>query len=81
MRTNVWHAFTGEQSLTVSSLAGENPLTLSSSLGSTWGEIGAGVSGQISDSTSLFTTGAYSHSLDNRGRETWNGRIGLHVRW
>jgi len=71
----------GGQSLTVSALNGDNPLTLNSSLGGTWGEIGAGISGEVSDSTSLFATGGYNRSLDNWGRETWNGRVGVNVRW
>jgi len=81
VRSNVWHEFMGGQSLTVSALNGDNPLTLNSSLGGTWGEIGAGISGEVSDSTSLFATGGYNRSLDNWGRETWNGRVGVNVRW
>lgn len=81
LRTNVWHEFSGKTSTTVASLNGENPLTVSSSLGGTWFEIGAGVSGQISEEVSLFASGAYSHSLDNRGREAWNGRLGATIKW
>jgi len=81
IRANVWHEFMGGQSQTVSSLNGDNPLRLNSSLGGTWGEIGVGISGQLSDNVSLFATGGYNRSLDNRGRETWNGRVGLNVRW
>lgn len=44
LRANVWHEFIGDPSTTVS-LAGLNPVTVTSSLGGTWGEIGAGVSG------------------------------------
>ena len=81
VRTNVWHEFMGSQSTTVTALTGDNPLRLNTSLGGTWGEIGAGISGVVSDSTSLFATGGYNRSLDNKGRETWNGRVGVNVRW
>lgn len=80
LRANVWHEFIGDPSTTVS-LAGLNPVTVTSSLGGTWGEIGAGVSGQVSDDVSLFATGAYNRSLDNRGREAWDGRLGITAKW
>lgn len=81
LRTNVWHEFMGDSSTTVSGFGGENPLTVNSSLGGTWAEIGAGVSGQVDDNVALFATGAYNRSIDNRGREAWNGRLGVTVKW
>ena len=81
LRTNVWHEFIGDSSTTVSGFGGENPLTINSSLGGTWAEIGAGISGQVNDTVALFATGAYNRSIDNRGREAWNGRLGATVRW
>lgn len=81
LRANIWHEFMGDNKTTVSGQAGGNPYTVSSSLGGTWAEIGTGVSGQISDNISLFATGSYNHSLDNGGREAWNGRLGMTVKW
>lgn len=75
LRTNIWHEFMGEATTTISFL----PFT--SSLGGTWGEIGAGVSGQVSDHMALFATGGYNRSLDNKGRESWNGRLGATINW
>jgi len=81
LRANVWHEFMGGSSTTVTDLTGGNPLKFNSSLKGTWGEIGAGVSGQVSENVSLFATAAYNRSLDNKGREAWNGRLGVTVKW
>jgi len=81
LRGNVWHEFMGDPKTAESTLDGIWLRSVSSSLGGTWGEIGVGVSGEVSDNTSLFATGSYNRSLDNRGRETWDGRLGITVRW
>lgn len=81
LRANIWHEFMGDTTMTASTLTGGNPYTVHSSLGGTWGEIGAGVSGQVSDNVALFATASYNRSLDNKGREAWNGRLGLTVKW
>lgn len=81
LRTNVWHEFMGDATTTVSGLNGVYSTSVTSSLGGTWGEIGAGVSGQVSDAVALFATGAYNRSLDNKGREAWDGRLGVTVKW
>ncbi len=80
-RANVWHEFMGDSSTTTTALNGINPVTIPSNLGGTWGEIGAGVTVQTARNVSIFTTGSYSHSLDNRGREGWSGRVGLTFKW
>ncbi|MEN3931264.1 autotransporter outer membrane beta-barrel domain-containing protein [Microvirga sp. W0021] len=81
LRGNIWYEFMGDSKTTVTNLMGLDPVPVHSSLGGTWGEIGAGVSGKVSDRTALFATGAYNHSLDNKGREAWSGRIGVNVTW
>ncbi|MEN3930559.1 autotransporter domain-containing protein [Microvirga sp. W0021] len=80
-RTNIWHEFMGDSKTTVTNLYGLNGVTVPSNLGGTWGEIGAGMTFQISDRFSLFASGAYNRSLDNKGRQSWNGNIGAVVRW
>ena len=81
LRANVWHEFLGNAKTAFGSFDGQTAVPFSSSLGGTWGEIGAGVSGQVTDNTSLFATAAYNRSLDNKGRETWDGRLGITVKW
>ncbi|MEN3931265.1 autotransporter outer membrane beta-barrel domain-containing protein [Microvirga sp. W0021] len=81
VRVNLWHEFMGDSKTTVSNVYGYNPVAISSSLTGTWGEIGVGASGQISESVSVFGTGSYNHSLDNKGREAWDGRLGVNVKW
>ncbi|MEN3931720.1 autotransporter outer membrane beta-barrel domain-containing protein [Microvirga sp. W0021] len=81
VRANVWHEFMGDSTTAVFRRDGVYSTSVTSSLSGTWAEIGAGVSGQVSDNVSLFATGAYNRSLDNKGREAWNGRLGLTVKW
>ncbi|MEN3929913.1 autotransporter outer membrane beta-barrel domain-containing protein [Microvirga sp. W0021] len=81
VRANIWHEFMGNTKTTTTNLYGLNGVTIPSDLGGTWAEIGAGVSAQVSDNVSLFTTGSYNHSLDNKGRQSWNGRLGATIRW
>ncbi len=81
LRANVWHEFLGDPKMTVTALNGANPLYFVSSMGGTWGEIGVGASGQVSDTITVFGSGAYNHSLDNNGREAWDGRLGMTVKW
>ena len=81
VRANVWHEFLGDDDMIVTSLLGQNPVRFSSSLKGTWAELGAGVSGQVSDSMTLFGTVAYNRSFDDKGRDGWDGRVGLTVKW
>ncbi|MEN3931597.1 autotransporter outer membrane beta-barrel domain-containing protein [Microvirga sp. W0021] len=81
VRANVWHEFMGNSKTTTTDAYGLNGVTIPSNLGGTWAEIGAGITAQFTDNVSLFATGAYSHSLDNKGREAWNGRLGINVKW
>uniref|UniRef100_UPI0033403622 autotransporter family protein n=1 Tax=Castellaniella defragrans TaxID=75697 RepID=UPI0033403622 len=81
VRANVWHEFNGDARTTATTLDGAHPTTVWSSLGGTWGEIGAGVSGQITDAISLFVSASHNHSLDGTGRKAWNGRFGINMQW
>ncbi len=84
IRANLWHEFLGNTHTMVTGLTdyqGINAVTVPAKLGGTWGEIGAGMSAQVSGSMTLFATRAYNRSLDNKGREAWNGRIGIYYKW
>lgn len=81
LRANIWHEFMGKTTTTVSALNGANAMPFNSYLSGTWGELGAGATMQVSDKVNLFATGAYQHSLDGKGREGWDGRLGMTVKW
>ena len=81
LRTNVWHEFLGKTTTEVGSLQGQNMTPFTSNLGGTWGEIGTGVSAQVLEKISLFGTTSYTRSLDNKGRQSWDGRLGMIVKW
>ncbi len=81
LRTNIWHEFLGKTQTSLGTFDGRNMAPFTSDLGGTWGEISAGISGQASKNTHLFTTAAYNRSLDSKGREAWSGRLGLTINW
>ncbi|MEN3931050.1 autotransporter outer membrane beta-barrel domain-containing protein [Microvirga sp. W0021] len=81
LRGNIWHEFMARTKTTVTDVNGLNPVSVRSPLNGTWGEIGVGVSGQVSDRMTLFATGAYNRSLDNKGYEAWDGRLGATYKW
>lgn len=81
LRLNIWHEFMDRSKTTFEGFSGYNPTIFSPSLRGTWGEIGGGITAQISDDIMLFTTGSYSHSLGNKGSQAWDGKLGLTVRW
>ncbi len=81
LRANLWHEFKGDGRTVVSTLDGLNQASIPSPLGGTWGEIGVGVSGQVSKTVSLFGTASYNRSFDDRGREGWDGRLGITYKW
>ena len=82
LRGNIWHEFNGDSKMSVATLAGTDAVYLSSSHDGTWGEIEAGISGTITDSTKLFASASYSHSFgnDNKGSD-WGGQIGFTYNW
>lgn len=81
VRANVWHEFIGKTTIALASLTGDNGVTVQAPFRGTWGEIGFGASGLVSARVALFATAAYQHSIDNRHRESWNGRAGMRVDW
>ncbi len=81
IRANVWHEFLDDGEMSATNLLGNNSAQFLVPFGGTWGEVGAGVSGQVSDATTVFATGSYSRSLDGKGQESWDGRLGLTVKW
>ncbi len=81
VRANAWHEFLGKTTTSWGSLDGQNLTPFNSYLGGTWGELGAGVTAQMTDKVNLFASGAYNRSLDNKGRQGWDGRLGMSVKW
>ncbi|MEN3929758.1 autotransporter outer membrane beta-barrel domain-containing protein [Microvirga sp. W0021] len=81
LRGNIWHEFMGKTKMNVTDVYGYDALPFQTRLGGTWGEIGAGISGQISDTTTLFATASYNRSFEKKGREAWDGRLGMTIRW
>ncbi len=80
-RANVWHEFAGKYEMTTATFSNSASVISSTNLGGTWGEIGAGVTAQVTEKINLFATGAYQHSLDGKDRQGWNGRLGVAVKW
>lgn len=78
LRANVWHEFIAEPKTSFSSEDGF--VAFRSKLEGTWGELGAGVSAEISRGTSLYVNGGYASAFGD-GLEAWNLRVGLRVDW
>jgi len=49
-------------------------------LGGTWGELGAGISAQLSRTASLFANANYQNAFDG-DRRAYEGKIGLRFNW
>ncbi len=81
LRANIWHEFMGQTTTKISGINGGEVTPFSSNLEGTWGELGAGITAQMTDKVNVFATGAYNRSLDNKGREGWDGRLGMTVKW
>ncbi|MCC8974660.1 autotransporter outer membrane beta-barrel domain-containing protein [Bradyrhizobium sp. Cham227] len=50
------------------------------SLGGLWGEINAGISGQVTSTTSLYANASYQSRFDGGGF-SYSGKAGLRVNW
>ncbi|MEN3929856.1 autotransporter outer membrane beta-barrel domain-containing protein [Microvirga sp. W0021] len=81
LRANIWHEFLGKTRTSYGSLDGSDFTPFHSYLKGTWAEVGAGASMQMTEAVNLFATGSYNRALDNKGREGWNGRLGVTVKW
>ena len=78
LRASVWHEFLGETKTEFSSALGFVPFR--AELGGTWGELGAGISAQLSRTASLFANANYQHAFDG-DRRAYEGKIGLRFNW
>ncbi len=80
-RANVWHSFGDDAKTSFASLQGLNPVTLGTSLGGTWGQVGLGVASQVTSNVSLFATADYNFALDQGKGTSLGGRAGIKVVW
>jgi len=80
VRTNLWHTFGDDGRISFPTVAGGNG-ALKTRLGGTWGQVGLGASGQISQNMRLFATADYNMSLDAGRGHSLSGRIGAKYVW
>jgi len=81
--TDVWHQFSGDFNTTFASLQGTNPVTFSTKgvgLGTTWGQFGLGISGQLTHNVNIFGVADYNVAFDQPGHSL-GGRAGVRVNW
>ncbi|MNX71850.1 Antigen 43 precursor [compost metagenome] len=81
VRANVWQHMGADARTTFSTVQGTNSVTLDTSLGGTWAQIGLGVSGQLSKNVSVFAAADYNQSLGSRDGQGVSGRMGMRIRW
>ncbi len=80
-KANVWRNFTDDSKLTFLNFDGSLQDTLSTPLDGTWAEIGLEVRGQVTNNMTMFASGSYNHSIDNRDMQSWGGQVGLKITW
>ena len=78
IRPNLWNEFQGNPTTLFSSAIGFVPFH--ADLGGLWGEINAGISGQVSSTTTLFANASYQSRFDGGGF-AYTGKAGLRVNW
>ena len=78
IRPNVGHEFRGNPLTQFSSDTGFIPFR--AALGGNWGEINAGVSGQVRRDTTLFANASYQERFDRKGF-AYNGKAGVRLAW
>jgi outer membrane autotransporter protein len=78
IRPNLWNEFKGNPTTLFSSATGFVPFH--ADLGGLWGEINAGISGQINSTTSLYANASYQSRFDGGGF-AYTGKAGLRVNW
>lgn len=81
IRANVWHDFGAKATTVFNSFNGLNAVTLDTDLGGTRGEIGFGVSGQISRNTRLFGAADYHFAVDEGKGSSVGGKVGISFNW
>ncbi|HWK64049.1 MAG TPA: autotransporter outer membrane beta-barrel domain-containing protein [Rhizobiaceae bacterium] len=75
-KANIWHAFSGNDTLTYNSFT-----TLITERESTSLEVGLGLTADFNQSTSLYANVDYSTDISGEDLEVWEGRVGLRVAW
>ena len=75
---NLWHEFKGDNRTQFSSATGYLPFY--SRLGGSWGELGAGMSSQITRHISFYTHLGYEVGL-NADRHAVSGKLGVRANW
>lgn len=80
-RVNYWHGFGADAKTTFTNLAGLNPVTLGTSLGSDWVQFGLGASGQLTRNVAVFASADYNLTVAHGTGHSVGGRVGLQVRW
>jgi outer membrane autotransporter protein len=78
LRPNLWNEFLGNPTTSFSSATGFIPFH--ADLGGLWGEINAGISGQINLNTTLYANVSYQSRFDGGGF-SYAGKAGLRVNW
>ncbi|MFK0090793.1 autotransporter outer membrane beta-barrel domain-containing protein [Pseudomonas sp. NPDC090755] len=81
MRANVWNTFGSDADVTFSNIEGDNSVTLSTALGGRWAQYGIGISGEVTESVSVFASGDYNAALGDGDGTSYAGRIGLSIVW
>lgn len=80
-RANVWHSFGSDAETTFSALDGQNPVTMKTSLGDTWSQVGLGLSAQVAKSVNVFGALDYNAAMGSGDGSSVSGRIGIRVAW
>lgn len=78
IRPNLWNEFLGNPTTLFSSETGFVPFH--ADLGGLWGEINAGVSGQVTAATRVFANASYQSRFDGGGF-AYGGKAGLRINW
>jgi outer membrane autotransporter protein len=78
LRPSIWHEFRGNPLTEFSSDAGFVPFR--AQLGGTWGELDAGISGQISPATTLYASASYQSRFEGK-TFAYTGKAGLRINW
>ena len=76
-RVNLWHSFGSDADTTFTALNGMGATTLTTSMGDTWGQLGLGISGQLSQRLTAYLTGDYNMALTDGNGEAFSGEVGL----
>ncbi len=81
IRANIWQHMGADARTSFAGSEDGSPVTLGTSLGGTWAQIGLGVSGQLSKRVSVYAGADYNQSLGASDGNSVSGRAGMRVRW